>query len=286
MRARKWLSAVRAAPEVLALKLSGHIGLGDVLHWARWLLSVRCLPPVEVLKRDDTDMTLLLRVSDTHFWWPCEFPQTRLGAVWAEVHRPWPVNGHAYELGGYALRGGQWVLDGGAGEGFFTGRALARGCNVAAVEPVPRLSYCLAKTYARDIREGRLKVMNLLLGRSEGSAYVDWETDPLLAHRNSTGTSVPVRTVDALVADGSIPRVDFLKLDIEGAELEALEGAERVIGRFHPILSIAVYHYPRQLSDVQDYLTNRFGPGLMAAKGLYWHGGSLTRQLLHVRWDR
>jgi FkbM family methyltransferase len=36
----------------------------------------------------------------------------------------------------------------------------------------------------------------------------------------------------------SLPRVDFIKLDVEGMELEALEGARKTIDRCHPILLI------------------------------------------------
>jgi hypothetical protein len=42
-------------------------------------------------------------------------------------------------------------------------------------------------------------------------------------------------------------RPTYLKMDIEGAELEALAGARAVIGQALPVLAIAVYH-------VQDHL--------------------------------
>ena len=41
-------------------------------------------------------------------------------------------------------------------------------------------------------------------------------------------------SIDAL----SLPRVDFIKLDIEGMELEALEGAKETIARSHPIFLV------------------------------------------------
>ena len=41
-------------------------------------------------------------------------------------------------------------------------------------------------------------------------------------------------TIDAL----SLPRVDFIKLDIEGMELEALAGAAETIARSHPIFLV------------------------------------------------
>jgi hypothetical protein len=36
----------------------------------------------------------------------------------------------------------------------------------------------------------------------------------------------------------NLPRVDFIKIDVEGMELEALEGASRSIAQSHPIMLI------------------------------------------------
>ena len=45
-----------------------------------------------------------------------------------------------------------------------------------------------------------------------------------------------------VVAGGAVERVDFLKLDIEGSELGALEGAKETLREFRPKLAISVYH--------------------------------------------
>ncbi len=58
------------------------------------------------------------------------------------------------------------------------------------------------------------------------------------------GIEVPcVRLDDALGRE----RVSFIKMDIEGAELQALEGAHRVIWRDRPVLAICGYHKPDHL---------------------------------------
>ena len=45
---------------------------------------------------------------------------------------------------------------------------------------------------------------------------------------------VPLTTIDLLVAELGLHRVDFIKLDIEGAEREALRGAKDTIEQHHP----------------------------------------------------
>lgn len=49
-------------------------------------------------------------------------------------------------------------------------------------------------------------------------------------------------TLDSYVREKNIPRVDFIKLDVEGAELDVLQGARTTIARFKPILAISAYH--------------------------------------------
>jgi FkbM family methyltransferase len=63
---------------------------------------------------------------------------------------------------------------------------------------------------------------------------------------------VETTTIDDLVAD--CPQVNFIKMDIEGTELEALRGAEKTIRRFHPRLAISVYHRPEDLVEIPRFL--------------------------------
>src|ERR1035438_9236966 len=55
---------------------------------------------------------------------------------------------------------------------------------------------------------------------------------------------VPLTTIDKLVAELKLARVDFIKMDIEGAEIPALAGAHETIARFKPRLAIATEHKP------------------------------------------
>jgi FkbM family methyltransferase len=67
-------------------------------------------------------------------------------------------------------------------------------------------------------------------------------------------TNIPIRTVDDLVAAGDIARVDFLKMDIEGSELAALQGAERTLREFKPKLAISVYHKFSDLFEIPSFI--------------------------------
>jgi FkbM family methyltransferase len=47
-----------------------------------------------------------------------------------------------------------------------------------------------------------------------------------------------INTIDNIINE----KIDFIKLDIEGAEQDAIKGAEQTIKEYHPILAICVYH--------------------------------------------
>jgi FkbM family methyltransferase len=54
--------------------------------------------------------------------------------------------------------------------------------------------------------------------------------------------AMPITTIDETVTRTDVPRVDFIKMDIEGSELAALRGAESTLLRWRPKLAISLYH--------------------------------------------
>jgi FkbM family methyltransferase len=64
--------------------------------------------------------------------------------------------------------------------------------------------------------------------------------------KDPAATQVETLSIDDLVQRQQLARVGFIKMDIEGAELEALKGAGATIRRYRPKLAISVYH---QLHD-------------------------------------
>lgn len=81
-------------------------------------------------------------------------------------------------------------------------------------------------------------------------------------HHNNGGESLQVTTVsiDDLVKEKNLAKVDFIKMDVEGAELNALKGAEQTIRTFKPRLAISVYHKENDLTEIPEYL-NALGLG-------------------------
>ncbi len=65
------------------------------------------------------------------------------------------------------------------------------------------------------------------------------------------GTVIETVSVD-MVAEGAA--VSFIKLDVEGAEYEALKGAERTIRDHHPRLAVSIYHKPEDIFTLPELI--------------------------------
>ena len=56
------------------------------------------------------------------------------------------------------------------------------------------------------------------------------------------GERCEMLTFDSWMKKNNIQQVDFIKMDIEGAEVDAFRGAGEMIKKFKPKLAIAIYH--------------------------------------------
>ena len=156
----------------------------------------------------------------------------------------------AYRNAGKSVQPGDIVLDCGAHVGTFVSQALSRGAaRVIAIDPDPTQVECLRRNFAKEIDEGRVTVVPKGVWSSEGMMTLSIGSQhsgvsSLVGEAGEETVEVPVVRIDRLVAELGLARVDFIKLDIEGAEREALRGAVQVLKKYRPRLMIDSYHLP------------------------------------------
>lgn len=73
---------------------------------------------------------------------------------------------------------------------------------------------------------------------------------------STLGTETGDIRISAVALDDvlSQTRVDLIKLDVEGSEVQALKGAAQLIKRSRPILAISIYHKPQDLWEIPELL--------------------------------
>ena len=108
-----------------------------------------------------------------------------------------------------------------------------------AFEPIPELCDALRMKFPH------ISVSDVALGSSEGVAtfrhLIDDPANSSLYIRPDRERNRTTRTIEVLVRklDDCVPidvHVDFIKVDVEGAELELLKGAERILTTDHPVV--------------------------------------------------
>ena len=61
-------------------------------------------------------------------------------------------------------------------------------------------------------------------------------------------------SIETLKLDDYVTEADYIKMDIEGSELEALKGAAELLKRCKPKLAICIYHKLDHYTDIAEYI--------------------------------
>jgi FkbM family methyltransferase len=157
-----------------------------------------------------------------------------------------------------AVRAGDTVIDGGAHWGdtalYFaqrtgeSGRVVSFEFEPSSLEAL-RFNLSLNPELAR-----RVDVVAAALWHEAGTHVSVSPQGPGTSITPDGEARAPTDTIDSLVARGQVDRVDFIKLDVEGAELNTLHGAEGTLRRFRPRLALAAYHKADDLAVIPAYL--------------------------------
>ncbi len=149
----------------------------------------------------------------------------------------------------YEVQPGDGVLDAGAFHGWetlFFARCVGPAGYVVAVEPDPANWAVLTENLRLNRAGGRVRAVQQGLWSSVGTVRFHQQgnlaSSAFWTGPQSTAVELATTTIDTLIAAAPVPRLDFVKMNIEGAEIAALHGAGETIRRYHPHFAIATDH--------------------------------------------
>jgi FkbM family methyltransferase len=178
---------------------------------------------------------------------------------------------------------GSVCIDVGSAAGLYTlalSQLVGADGQVHSVEPLsfahPGWSRVLGARRGRNVRhhsvalgaEPGKEMMSVPIGRHgpvTGRSFLAWKTDGLGSNAefaDQMDVLVEVSTLDGLCADVGMTRLDFVKIDVEGAELHVLQGGEHAIKTLRPTMLIEIEErhtarYQHSAHDVVTWLTQR-----------------------------
>jgi FkbM family methyltransferase len=172
------------------------------------------------------------------------------------------------------VKQGDVVLDGGAHIGTYVKTALDAGAEkIVAIEPSPEALECLRRNFRKHIESGRVIVYPKGIWDEEkhlvfyangngaaGDSFVSRAADarPI--------ADIPVTTIDKIVKELNLPRVDIIKADIKGAGTRMIRGGVETIRAYHPRMVISVEEAPENPAEIHDAVMSvspdyQFRPG-------------------------
>jgi FkbM family methyltransferase len=169
---------------------------------------------------------------------------------------------------------GAVIIDIGAHIGLFSviaSQITGRNGKVYAFEPAPSTYALLQKTLSINNSEAIIETFQKAVGIETGKITFfvsDGEADnsnSLVSYKDDRplrGIDTEVTTVDAFVKEKKINKVDFIKIDVEGAEYDTLRGGAETLKNLRPICIVAIHPEPikakgDKLEDIYDFIISK-----------------------------
>ncbi len=153
------------------------------------------------------------------------------------------------------FKAGMTFVDVGANVGLYSALAIRGGASqVLSLEPLPENFELLKKTVSANSPMQPVHLEEVAAGREHGELTLHTNPDnkgdnrlypdPLLSHK----LTVQVETLDFLCAKHNISHIDFLKIDVQGAEMLVLDGAKNTLAQ-SPRCVIMTEFWPQGLTN-------------------------------------
>lgn len=230
---------------------------------------------VQSVSYDDTFFIVTLLGIRQPLYWNRNLPVADLYRVAAECLDP--TDWHYYEVPETRVLPGDTVVDCGAAEGIFSLTVLERARRIGLFEPSRTFAQSLGATFANYA-----KVMIVPAGVGARETEAPFSDDSIYGQFRADGDGILTRitTIDKWASENG-GRVDFIKADVEGYELELLYGSAETIRRDHPRMALTVYHKQNNWQEMVDFVRDIAPSYRYRLKGLGYKDG-IRPVMLHL----
>ena len=192
---------------------------------------------------------------------------------WKREIEQYAANTKEYWLQHYVPKEGDIILDVGAGRGEDTltfSRAVGKTGRVIAIEAHP-LSFAILRNFCRLNRLTNVTPVHLALMDREGTVQIvasesSWMENAIAADKEDAGVAVRAGTLDEFCKAERLGDIAFLKMNIEGAEREALLGMKSVLPHVRQIC-VACHDFRSNLGHGEQFRTRSFVEKLLTDYG-------------------
>jgi len=140
-------------------------------------------------------------------------------------------------------------------------------CEIVAIEPDPK-NYKKLIRFSETLDSPRIKAVNAAVWNHDGAGEFSSSGNRNSSISSTTSYQHKETDVSLISIDSLEISPDYIKYDVEGAELEALIGSHETIERAHPALLVSLYHRSRDIFDIPNYLSDNYPFYRMALRRL------------------
>lgn len=170
-----------------------------------------------------------------------------------------------------SCKSGAVIIDIGAHIGLFSiiaAQVTGKRGKLYAFEPAPGTFALLQQTVVINHEEQVIETIQKAVGKENGkitffvsdnkadnsNSLVNYKED-----RSLHGIDVAVTSIDNFVKEKNISKLDFIKIDVEGAEYDTLRGAASTLKNLRPRCIVAIHPEPiaakgDRLEDIYDFI--------------------------------
>ncbi|MCT7486738.1 FkbM family methyltransferase [Aliarcobacter cryaerophilus] len=206
----------------------------------------------------------LIKICETEIYWPKEISTNALPWLYHEIYDIFEDNPSSYNHPKMSIENASWIIDAGCCEGYFSLFSMNKNSSskIIAFEPLKEIKEALSQTFKKELESNRIIILEKALGnKNEFVKFFSGKEhlcdSGITNDKNTTSYDVVVTTLDEIAEIYNIKENNgMIKMDIEGAEINALLGANNLLKNFKPKLAIAVYHEYENAKICKEIILN------------------------------